>query len=227
VKAPGANVRGMIRVFIVAEVNLYREGLADALGRRDGISVVGTAASTPDALAEMVQLRPDIVLLEVGPSGPEALALAAAALPGIKIVALAIRELEQDVIACVEAGACAYVTRDASIDHLVRMLECVARGEAICPPHIVGSVLRRLTALAATRPTGRRHHGLTHRELEVVVLIDGGLSNKQIASRLHVELSTVKNHVHHILEKLEVRRRVDAPARLREILPPPRPTLRD
>jgi two-component system, NarL family, nitrate/nitrite response regulator NarL len=217
----------MIRVFIVAEVRLYREGLADALERRDGITVIGIAASAADSLADMVRLQPDIALLDVAPGGPEALALVAAALPGVKVVALAIEELEQDVIACVEAGACAYVTRDASLDHLVQVVEGVARGEAICPPHIVGSVLRRLAALAAVRPVGRQDYRLTRRELEVVVLIDDGLSNKQIASRLQVELSTVKNHVHHILEKLDVRRRVDASPRLRGTLPPPRPTRGD
>ena len=119
------------------------------------------------------------------------------------------------MVPLVEAGAAGYLTRDASLRDLFAALSSAVRDEVLCSPRIVASLARRLARLAeqhATRPTPA---SLTAREAEVVGLLDAGLSNKEIATRLCIELPTVKNHVHHILEKLHVNRRGEAAARLR------------
>jgi len=119
------------------------------------------------------------------------------------------------VIACAEAGVSGYVTREASLDELTGVVESVARGESPCSPRISALLLRRVAETAGRRTETDAARRLTRREAEIVGLIDEGLSNKQIAGRLSIELATVKNHVHSILEKLQVERRAEAAARVR------------
>jgi two-component system, NarL family, nitrate/nitrite response regulator NarL len=134
----------------------------------------------------------------------------AAQVPQVRVVALGVPETDGHVLACIEAGVAGYVPRDGSLETLVATLMGVDRGEVLCSPRIIGSLFRRVAELAAQpQPPLER---LTVRELEILELIDQGLTNKEIARRLCIELSTVKNHVHNILEKLQVRRRADAAA---------------
>ncbi|HEX7241600.1 MAG TPA: response regulator transcription factor, partial [Longimicrobiaceae bacterium] len=123
-------------------------------------------------------------------------------------------ETEDVVLACAEAGVSGYVSRGASLDDLVGALRSVARGELVCSPHIAGSLFRRVAALSERREASPAAV-LTPREREILGLIDQGLSNKEISRRLRIELSTVKNHVHNLLEKLQVSRRGAAAACLR------------
>ena len=205
----------MIRLFILAEIRIYRDGLAEVLERRGGIEVVGTAADLGSALAAIPVTRPDIALVDVAmPDGIAAVRSVLRTAPEVKVVALAVPDAEVNVIACAEAGVSGYVTRDESLDDVVGALESVTRGEMLCSPRMAATLLRRVTALAAGE-TGSARSRLTARELEIVELIDQGLSNKEIASRLFIELATVKNHVHNILEKLQVQRRSEAAAHLR------------
>jgi DNA-binding NarL/FixJ family response regulator len=127
-------------------------------------------------------------------------------------VALAIHEEDAEVIACAEVGVAGYVPRDGSVQDAVDVILAVARGEARCSPRIVGSLLRRIAALAAERQ-GNGHAappGLTAREAEILTLLQQGLPNKTISRRLGIELATVKNHVHSIFGKLGLRRRAEA-----------------
>jgi DNA-binding NarL/FixJ family response regulator len=138
-----------------------------------------------------------------------------AALDGANVVALAVPDLEADVLTCAEAGVSAYVTREQPISALTETILGVARGEAICSARMAATLLRRIATLAVERRPEPPDRRLTERELDVVGLIDQGLSNKLIAGRLCIEVSTVKNHVHSILEKLQVNRRGEAAARVR------------
>ena len=105
--------------------------------------------------------------------------------------------------------------REGSLDDLRRAIDSVARGESIVSPKMAASLLRRVSTLAADRAAPPAIEELTVREREIVGLIEQGLANKQIAARLNIELATVKNHVHRILEKLDVTRRGEIAARLR------------
>lgn len=204
-----------MRVFVISGIRLYCDGLCEILGRRDGIEIAGMAATAQDGSRQLrEQERPvDAVIVDVAePNGLEGLRQVIAAVPGAVIVAITVPEREPAVIACAEAGAAAFVTRDASIDELVQALTGVTRGEAHCSPRMTAALLRRLQTLARPAPP---HQGLTRREQEILRLIDAGLSNKMIARQLDIELSTVKNHVHHILDKLKVASRVEAVASIR------------
>ena len=210
------NAANRIRVLVAADVRFYREGLAQGLGAQDDIVVLGTVADGDEMLERVREIAPDIVLLDV--AMPETLALVRTLsrnVPPVRVVGIAIPEVDEDVIACAEAGMHGYVPREASLEDLLASLRSVAAGELLCSPRIAATLQRRVTALAsAWRPEAPLAR-LTARELEIVQLIDKGLSNKEIARTLFIEVSTVKNHVHHILEKLGVRRRGQAAARMR------------
>jgi DNA-binding NarL/FixJ family response regulator len=219
--APPANGRDLAavlpRVVVAADVCLYREGLAHSLERRGAAEVAGMAATRDEAVDLVLASNPDVVLIDMGMRGaPDVVRAVREAMPRVQVVALAITETEEVVVACAEAGVAGYVARDASMDDLVRTLRAVARGELDIPARIAASLFRRVGVLAGRREDPPGTHALTPREREIVALIDRGCSNKEIARRLQIELSTVKNHVHNLLEKLGVRRRSAAAARVRE-----------
>jgi len=205
-----------IRVLIVSDVRLYREGLAHILAEERRLAIVGATADPQVAVRLIVQHGADIALVDMAmPPGFAAIRGLAAAAPDLKVVALGVRETEQDLIACAEAGVAGYVPRAASVEDLVAALESVGRGELLCSAQTAAALLRRVAALAAGRGgSAQPLSNLTRREREIGGLLEAGLSNKDIAVRLGIEVATVKNHVHNVLEKLQVHRRGQAAARL-------------
>src|SRR5213080_4755391 len=198
-----------IRILIASGIRLYREGLAEIVLRDGNIRVVGTAGGYDEVLASLVTPT-DIVLLDM--ATPNSVAIAQAIrdeAPGIRVLAVT----DYELVACAEAGVAGYVTRNDSSAELLAVLASVARGEVACPPRIAAMLLRRVAGLAGG--SGFRQTHLSHREREIVRLIDRGLRNKEIARELGVEVATVKNHVHNILNKLRVHRRSDAAALFR------------
>ena len=206
-----------VRVYVAAHVRLYRDALVEILAREDDLEIVGASGERGEILAQVAELAPDVVLLD--PAAAESLELIrelAESTATARVVALGSSEAEPDVIAYAEAGVSGFVTREESIADLVDTVLRAAQGDLVCSPETAGVLLRRLTSLAAARPGASPDDPLTPRELEVARLLDEGLSNKQIALRLHLEVPTVKHHVHHILQKLGVARRSEAVARLRQ-----------
>jgi two-component system nitrate/nitrite response regulator NarL len=206
----------MARVFIVAGIRLFREGLAAALEREHGLTVAGTASTAEAAVSALHDDAPDVVLLDtLTPDAERAIRLIRTANAETKVVALGVPDEDDRVIAWAEAGVASYLPREASLGELAEALDSLARGEAVCSPRIVAELLRRVATLAGARPSGGPARSLTSREREIVALIDEGLSNKEIARRLVIEVATVKNHVHNILDKLRVGTRGEAAAAVR------------
>jgi DNA-binding NarL/FixJ family response regulator len=207
----------MIHILVAGDIRLYRDGLALHLARQSGVSAVDCVASRAELLELLPTIRPDVLLLDMAmPESLRTLRDVADMMLGIRVVALAVPEVELAVLACAEAGIAGYVTRDASLDDLLNAIENAARGECVVSPRIAGSLLRRLSTLASTQG-GRfdSESALTSRELEIAHLVDQGMSNKSIAGRLCIEVATVKNHMHNILAKLHAERRTEIPKRLR------------
>jgi DNA-binding NarL/FixJ family response regulator len=205
-----------IDVFVFSALRVFGEGLMVALEQTDHIRAIGMAASIDELTAQLLELRPTVVLLDIAP--PDATATVQTILhlsPQSRVIALGMGESEMEVIAWAEAGIAGYVAREASISDLVATIDSTVRGELPCSPRVAGTLLRRVAALAADRHPSDSRVQLSRRELEIVQLIDEGLSNKEIAQFLCIELATVKNHVHNILEKLRVRRRIEAAAWMR------------
>jgi len=204
------------RVVVVAEIRLYREGLADMLRGEPGMDVAATASGVDEAVRALREHEPDVVLIDMAiPDNAWVVRALVAAVPGTRVVALAVPEVEREVLACAEAGVAGYVTRDGSLEDVVVAVESAARGELLGSPRMAATLFQRVATLALERSPESIESRLTARELEILDLIDQGLSNKEIARLLTIELSTVKNHVHNILEKLNVSRRSEAAARAR------------
>jgi DNA-binding NarL/FixJ family response regulator len=203
-------------VFILSDVRLVREGLALLLPRDGSLLVVG-AGSAKEAGNLVKELKPDILLLDATLKDLPACAQQVRQAAGrIKIVAFAVGEVDQELIACAEAGACAFVDRDGSNHDLLRAIGEAWRGEFSVSPHQTALLLGRIAELAQLRPQPAGSAKLTRREREIVPLIERGLSNKEIARQLSIETATIKNHVHNILEKMQLRRRGQIAARTRD-----------
>ena len=207
---------GLPRVLIASDVRLYREGLATALAGFGRLAIVGAVPGSDLNLACLSRLRPDVVLLDMALSGCLALPAALRVEPPIRFVAFGVSE-DGGVLACAEAGISGYVGNDGSAEDLVLTIEGALRGEVVCPPRIVGALFQRLAALVNAQAPDPSASGLTRRELEIIELVDQGRSNKEIARHLRIGPATVKNHVHNILEKLQVRRRAEAAAAMRSM----------
>lgn len=202
-----------IRVLVVAETRLYREGLAFILARRRHLRVVATASSSAEALAAAHEHEVDVALVDVAGSTSTLKAIVRV-VPAHKVVVLALPEDDRAILDCARLGVSGYVPREDSLQDLVLTIESVANGQPRCPPRVAAVLLKRVTEdgeRAQPDLAGR----LTAREREILGLVAEGLSNKQIARRLSLQLSTVKNHVHSIMKKLDVRERHEAVTRLR------------
>jgi two-component system nitrate/nitrite response regulator NarL len=206
----------VLSLLILGEVGLYREALAESLGRDERFEVVAVVPVVEMALEVLHCVGADVVLVDTRMTdGTEAVRELAVAAPQLKLVALGVREVEPEVIAVAEAGASAYLTPGGSMEDLASVVHSVERGEVLCSPGMAAGLFRRVATLARDRQLDPIDEMLTARELEVLRLMEEGLSNKEIATALSIELPTVKNHVHRILEKLHVNRRSEAAARAR------------
>jgi DNA-binding NarL/FixJ family response regulator len=203
------------RIVIAAEIGVYAEGLGLGLAACD-LDVAGTATDAVQTMRLVRECEPDVLLLDMAmPAGLSVLRVIAAEHPHVRVLALAIAETEDLVIACAEAGVAGYVPRDARVAEVATIARDAARGQAACSPRIAARLLHRVAVLAAARPEEPTDSALTRREAEILGLIDDGMSNKQIARELCIEVATVKNHVHNILSKLQVSRRSEAAAVVR------------
>jgi DNA-binding NarL/FixJ family response regulator len=203
-----------IRILVVDDSRLYREAVADLLRDEPWVDRVQTAADGASAMLHDLAFPPTVTLLNMATEGSLDL-LCDLDAAHARVVVLGVRETEAEVISCAERGSAGYVLRSDSSASLRTVVQAVARGETICSPKTTAVLLRRVATLAAERRSRSGLGQLTAREAEILALIEQGLANIEIARRLHIELRTVKNHVHAILGKLGVERRGQAAARAR------------
>ncbi len=205
----------MLKVIIISDIRLYREGLAEMLACDGRLEVAGTASSLAAARERLDTVEAGVALLDMSmPDSVAAIRALTARSRPLKVVALGISETRSGVLTCAEAGAQGYLCRESSLEELVAAVESAVNGELRCPPRIAAALMDSVARLAA-RVAGDGGVQLTCRELEIAELLDQGLANREIALRLHIAVATVKVHVHNILDKLGTRRRGEAAAKLR------------
>ena len=207
---------GPIRVLVADDQRVVREGLGTLLRLITGIEVVGTAADGNEALALAIQLRPDVVLMDLRMprcDGIEATRRLREHDAGIKVVVLTTYADDRSVIDALRAGARGYLTKDAGAAEIRAALERVTRGQPAIDPAVQQHLLDAITASGPSQdaePAPPFPAGLTAREAEVLSLIAQGLSNSEIASQLVLSETTVKSHINHLFAKTGVRDRAQA-----------------
>jgi DNA-binding NarL/FixJ family response regulator len=209
-------VSAVVKVLIADDQPLVRRGLALMLAPEPGFEVVAEAADGAEAVRLAHDRRPDVVIVDIRMpvlDGIAATERLTAELPGCRVLALSTFDMDEHVVAALRAGACGFLPKDISPEDLVAALRVVHDGEAILAPRL----LTRLISTHVTAPAAAPPHpvppaaeGLTPRERDVWRLIAGGLDNTEIADRLGVSASTVKNHITGLFAKLRVRDRAQA-----------------
>jgi DNA-binding NarL/FixJ family response regulator len=212
-------------VFILSDVRLYREGLSWNLVREGSLDIVGASEQSDRTFACLRALKPAAIILDITIANSLQLARSLRSqLPRTKLVAFAVTNVECELLTGATAGISGYVHRDGDIKDLVSEVMHAVDGELHCSPRHAALLLEKI-ALLSDSDVGLGKNGsdgltrqpLTRREAEILDYVERGLSNKEIARTLKISHATVKNHVHHIFEKLHVHRRTQALARLREL----------
>ncbi len=197
-----------IRILLVEDQLLMRQGLKTILDLEAGLSVVGEAGDGATGIRLALELRPDIILMDVqlpGQSGVEATAAICAAWPQAKVIILTTFDRDDYIFQGIRAGAQGYLLKDTPADELISTLRRVHAGEAFIQPEIASRALRELM-----RPQNNPLTPLSEREREVLVLLAQGFSNRDIAKKLVITEGTVKTHVSNILSKLQAENRTQA-----------------
>jgi DNA-binding NarL/FixJ family response regulator len=213
----------MIRLLLVDDQALFREGLHTLLSLHEDLQVVGEAGNGLEALAAADTLRPDVVLMDLRMpilDGVAATRRLLAAHPTTRVIVVTTFDDDELVFDGLRAGAVGYLLKDVSSDKLVEAIRAAARGESFLQPSIAAKVLaefNRLERSAAPPPPAPLAEPLSERELEILRLLAAGDSNKEIAAALFIAEGTVKNHVTNILGKLGARDRTQAALRAREL----------
>ncbi|MFC7246243.1 response regulator [Catellatospora aurea] len=215
--------RTPVRVLLADDQSLFREALAVLLGVRDDIVVVGEAGDGAQALDRAAELRPDVVLMDLRMpvlDGVAATRRLRAEHPAVRVIVLTTFDDDEDVFAALRAGALGYLLKDASSAQLVEAVLAAARDEAVLQPSVAAKVVARFARLPDEEPAGRPQPlvvPLSERELDVLRLLADGRSNREIAAALFLAEGTVKNHVSGVLAKLDARDRTQAALRARAI----------
>jgi DNA-binding NarL/FixJ family response regulator len=208
----------MIRVLLVNEFQLIGNVIAEVLEDEPDIEVIGCVTTPQSALTKVANDDVDMVMVSTRLPNDGALRLTGAMTEvdsSLKVLALGVSENKERVLQFVEAGASGYVRKDDSVDDLIRAIRAAHKDKAEVSPKVAAALMSRvseltdlLTMIGSGMPED--YNELTARELEILELISKGYSNQKIADHLFIEVGTVKNHVHSILNKLDVRTREDA-----------------
>lgn len=207
-----------IRVLLIEDNRLLRDGIAAMLHENGGFEVIAKS-DDGDALRELKDASkiPDVVLLDLGLEKTNSLKLMALLrneLPDVKVIAMDILPEQVDMVEFVRAGGSGFILKSASVDDYVGTIKSVAGGENVLPSILTTSLFTQIVDSAIKSGAGIPDDAikLTQRETEIVDLISKGMSNKEIAIRLHIATFTVKSHVHNILEKLTLSSRLQIAA---------------
>ncbi|WP_210396341.1 response regulator [Motiliproteus sediminis] len=199
-----------IRIVLADDHPLFREGVAKTLSDSGRFEVVGQATTATEALELAESLQPDLALLDISMpgSGIEAARRISQDCPGINIVMLTVSEQDDDVMAALKAGARGYVLKGIGGEELADVLSAIKRGESYVSPSLAGRLLAEMQN--PSRELGNGPSELTAREEQILRLVAQGLSNREVGERLELQEKTVKHYMTNILQKLQVRNRVEA-----------------
>jgi DNA-binding NarL/FixJ family response regulator len=205
-----------VRVLIINGVHLIRDAFASLLLQSPNLEVVVVPPYEAGYEEEQEDIEVDVVLVitPLGVNSSEEIQKIKDAFPGAKVVIIGTSDNEEEALEYIEAGASAYILPESPPEYLIETIQKVHRGEVLCPPNMLAPLFERIASLHAQLKVVQDNQlsCLTLRELEVLHLVADGMSNKEISDHLKLELQTVKNYLHNILEKLRVHNRREAAA---------------
>jgi DNA-binding NarL/FixJ family response regulator len=206
-----------ISLVLIDDNRLLREGLAGLIRKQPDFKILAASADIEEALRKVREAKPRVVLLDFGLEDHDSLRVAATVhqeVPDARVIVMGLLPLQEDVAEFVRAGASGFIMKDASFDDFLRTIRAVADGADVLPAQLTGSLFGQIAHQAVRRGRAPVLEGvrLTERERQVIDLIEEGLSNKEIAARLHIAIHTVISHVHNVLEKLALHTRLEVAA---------------
>lgn len=207
-----------VRIAVVDDHPLFRSGVVATLASEKSFDVVAQGSCAADAMRICEQMLPDVLLLDISMPGCglRAAQQISQLCPIVKIVMLTVSESDEHVLAALEAGARGYVLKGVSAHELVRTINSILVGETYVTPALAARLLKQVRQAPATAHKPGDAATLTSREEEILAEVALGLTNKEIANRLHISEKTVKHYMTNIMEKLQVRNRVEAAMRARD-----------
>jgi DNA-binding NarL/FixJ family response regulator len=212
--APGTPT---IALVLIDDNRLLREGITAMIHSQPGFRVLAAVADVEEALQKVREAKPDIVLLDFGLEDHDSLSLTATVhgeVPAARVIVMGLMPVQEDVADYVRAGASGFIMKDASFEVFFETIRAVAGGAEVLPAALTNSLFTQIARNVASSNKARVLESvrLTNRERQVIDLLGEGLSNKEIATRLHIAVHTVKSHVHNVLEKLALRSRLEVAA---------------
>ena len=213
----GNSENAPIALVLIDDNRLLREGIVEMVRAQPGFKVLAASADATEALKKVREAKPDIVLVDFGLEDHDSLSLTAtvhAEVPEAKVIVMGLLPMQEDVAHYVRAGASGFIMKDASFDEFFETIRAVARGAQVLPSQLTNSLFSQIVRNAAVKDKSKVVESvrLTSRERQVIDLLAEGLSNKEISSRLHIAVHTVKSHVHNVLEKLALHSRLEVAA---------------
>src|ERR687891_1673219 len=202
-----------IKILVVDDHEVVRDGISVMMGRQQDFAVVGEASNGLEAIEKVQDLRPDVVLMDLRMSqmdGVQAMRRIRAEDASVKFIVLTAYDSDEYISDAIEAGAKGYLLKDASREELFQAVRAVHQGESLIEPGVASKVLDRLAQLSRQAHLPQIAQVLSERETEVLQLMARGAPNKSIATSLSISESTVKTHVANIFQKLEVNQRTEA-----------------
>jgi len=206
-----------ISLILIDDNRLMREGLAALIHNQPGFKVLAASADVEEALRKVRAGKPDVVLLDFGLEDHDSLSLTATVhgeVPTARIIVMGLLTAQADVADYVRAGASGFIMKEASFEDFIATIRAVAAGAEVLPAALTNSLFAQIARNAVKGGKARVLESvrLTKREREVIDLLGEGLSNKEISTRMHIAVHTVKSHVHNVLEKLALHSRLEVAA---------------
>ena len=205
---------GKIRILIIEDNRLLREGISSILKTQPDITVGSTAGNSEKIPPKIRSFKPHVVLLDLSLRSQNSLAIAKLMrkdFPDVKLIVMDLVPAQSDIVAFVETGVSGFILKDASLVDFLKTIHLVTQGKKVLPPNLTGSLFSQIIEHAVTKEKESALNEavrMTKRERQVIELIAKGMTNKEIAENIHISAYTVKSHVHNILEKLALHSRI-------------------
>ena len=199
---------------VIEDNRLLREGITAMINEQSDLKVVASLGTTENIHQKIYTLKPHVALLDLGLRSQNSLQLVKSVKKNssvTKIIVMDLVPVHEDILEYVQAGVSGFILKDATVDDFLRTIRTVAEGNKVLPPHLTESLFSQIVdyALASTKRSSLiKSVRMTKREKQVIELIAEGLTNKEIAQKLHLSTYTIKSHVHNVLEKLALHTRV-------------------